>query len=226
MSKSNVLQMACRLGGGLGCLCLALVIGVTPLWAAGDQGEERDYSKLPGYVDFSTLGKFKEEEAVVEVYLHDELLDMVSEMTVGADPELGEVLAKLDLVRVQRYELDVKRIEDVEKKTESMAAKLEGQGWMQVVRVRERDEHIYVYFKLGKEMLNGITVVAIEDEFVTLANVVGEIDPKAVGKLGRRFNIDELDPDVLDKWDQHHGKSASQDSTKKDKDDSKKDNDR
>ena len=222
MSKSNV-QMARRLGGGLGVVCLALV-AVTPLWAAGDQGEERDYSKLPGYVDFSTLGKFKAEDAVVEVYLHDELLDMVSQMTGGSDPDLGEVLAKLDLVRVQRYELDVKRVEDVEKKTEKMAATLEGQGWMQVVRVREQGEHVYVYFKLGKELLNGITVVAIEDEFVTLVNVVGEIDPKAVGKLGHRFNIDELDADVLDKWNQHHGKSESQESSKKDKDDSKKDN--
>jgi hypothetical protein len=171
-----------------------MLVMAPPLVALETEGE-KDYSSLPGYVDIQGLGIFTEEDATVEVYLDEKLLGMVAEMARGAEPELSEVLLGLDLVRVQRYRMRDSQLNDVQDKTSAMAGKLEGQDWMRVVRIRERDETIYVYFKLGDNLVHGITVMVIEEYegYATFVNIVGDIDPKQVGRIGRKFNIDALD---------------------------------
>lgn len=190
----------------LASLCLVPRPGV----AEGQKKE--DYSKQPGYVDFESMGLFAEEEAVVEIYLHDALLGMVSSMSKGADPELSDMLSKLKLVRVQKFRLGDTKVSAVESKVSALAGKLEKGGWMRAVRVREKDENIYVYFKMGDQLLNGITVMAVdEDSTATFVNIVGDIDPEQIGRLGKKFDIDELD-DLKD-WE----KSATGQEAKPDK---------
>jgi len=172
----------------LASLCLAPRPGVA-------EGQKKtDYSKQPGYVDFESMGLFTEEEAVVEIYLHDALLGMVSSMSKGADPDLSDMLSKLQLVRVQKFRLGDTKVTAVETQVSALAGKLEKGGWMRAVRVREKDENIYVYFKMGDKVLNGITVMAVdEDSMATFVNIVGDIDPEQIGRLGKKFDIDELD---------------------------------
>ena len=188
VSRSLLVAMMVTLSGGLGSSVLAL-----------ESDGEKDYSQLPGYVDIQGLGIFTEEDATVEVYLHDALLAMVAEMARHAEPELSEVLAGLQLVRVQRYRMDDDQLDKVNEKTRAMAKELEKADWTRVVRIREQDEIVYVYFKLGETMVHGVTVMVIEEYegFATFVNIVGDIDPAQVGKLGRKFNIDALDMD----WD-------------------------
>ena len=161
--------------------------------AAAEQPPKEDYSKEPGYVDFQGLGMFGEEDAVVEVYLHDALLHMVAQMSNFADPELSEMLAKLKLIRVQKFRLEEPELEQVEEKIAALSGKLESKGWMRAVRVREETDNVYVYFKFGGEKVQGITVMAVEGgETAAFVNIVGEIDPEQIGRLGRKFDIDEL----------------------------------
>ena len=111
----------------------------------------------------------------------------------GSDPELADVLSKLKLVRVQKFALEERDAKDVEAKVDDMAKKLEKDGWMRVVRVREDADHVHVYFKITDGLLQGITVMAIEDrDTAAFVNIVGEIDPEQIGRLGAKFNIDEL----------------------------------
>lgn len=176
--------------------CVAAALVATPVVALEDEGrKERDYSGLPGYVDIQGLGIFTEEDATVEVYLHEQLLGMVAEMARSAEPELSEVLLGLNLVRVQRYRMEDRQLDDVQAKTADMASRLENDDWMRVVRIRERDETVYVYFKLGEKLVHGVTVMVIEEYegYATFVNIVGDIDPAQVGRLGRKFNIDALD---------------------------------
>jgi hypothetical protein len=186
-------------------LLMAVFVGTmamsiaTPAVSLESEGE-KDYSGLPGFVDIKGLGVFSDEDATVEVYLDEKLLGMVAEMARSAEPELSEVLLGLNLVRVQRYRMRDNQLDQVEKKTADMAGKLEGQDWMRVVRIRERDETVYVYFKLGEKLVHGITVMVIEeyDGYATFVNIVGDIDPAQVGRIGRKFNIDALDMDWND----------------------------
>ena len=195
----------------------SLLLGLL-LWpnlGATEEKKRADYSKEPGYVDFESLGLFDEEDAIVEIYLHDALLGMVSSMSKTADPELSDMLSKLKLVRVQKFEMSDAKGTDVETKVSGLASKLEKGGWMRAVRVREADENVYVYFKMGETLLQGITVMAIDtDQKATFVNIVGEIDPEQIGRLGKKFDIDELH-DLKD-WE-HKGKAA-EDPKKKDKD--------
>lgn len=185
-------------------LLLASLLMLAVTTAAASQGKKKeDFTKHPGYVSFEGLGPFEDEEAMVEIDLTEALLNMASKMVHGSDPELSDVLSKLKLVRVQKFALEERDVEDVEKKVNDMAAKLEQDGWMRVVRVREEADHVHVYFKLDDEILQGITVMAVENwDTAAFVNIVGEIDPEQIGRLGAKFNIDELHDIHLD-WEDH-----------------------
>lgn len=180
------------------CLLVGLMVLTT---GAATAEPKEDYTKHPGYVSFEGLGHFDSDEALVEIDLTEVLLAMAGKIMMGSDPELADVLSKLKLVRVQKFALDEKDAKDVEKKVDDMAKKLESSGWMRVVRVREDVDHVHVYFKIHDEILQGITVMAIEDEdTAAFVNIVGEIDPEQIGRLGAKFNIDELH-DIQWDWD-------------------------
>jgi len=68
----------------------------------------------------------------------------------------------------------------------------------------KRGENVYVHLKMGETLLQGITVMAVEEgESVTFVNIVGEIDPEQIGRLGRKFDIHELD-ELGDEWHNRH----------------------
>ncbi|HZL85087.1 MAG TPA: DUF4252 domain-containing protein [Candidatus Krumholzibacteria bacterium] len=188
-----------------------------PSLGATEEKKRADYSQEAGYVDFESLGVFNEEDAIVEIYLHDALLGMVSSMSKTADPELSDMLSKLKLVRVQKFEMSDAKGTEVETKVSGLASKLEKGGWMRAVRVREADENVYVYFKMGEKLLQGITVMAIEaDGKATFVNIVGEIDPEQIGRLGKKFDIDELH-DLKD-WEHRAKDKVAEEPKKKEKD--------
>ncbi len=226
MNEREAIAQECRLRAvraprsrqRLGLCSRGAVLGLLlwPCMGATEESKRADYSKDAGYVDFESLGLFNEEDAVVEIYLHDALLGMVASMSKSADPELSDMLSKLKLVRVQKFEMGDALGSEVETKVSGLAAKLEKGGWTRAVRVREADENVYVYFKMGEKLLQGITVMAIErDREATFVNIVGEIDPEQIGRLGKKFDIDELHD--LQDWDKGKDR-AREEPKKKDKD--------
>lgn len=165
-----------------------LVLGLNQAWA------EEELEKLPGYVDFNSLGLSAKAESSVEVYLKDPLLRLVSEATRGEDPELGKVLAKLKLIRVEVFPLRREEREQAETQIAQVAQRLEQQGWEKVVRVREVDEQAYIYLKTEDKVVAGLLVMAIEaKEGLTFVNIVGDLDPLELGRLGGKFSIPPLD---------------------------------
>lgn len=167
---------------------LLLVALRSSLWA------QEEYTKQPGYVDFSAMGIFGEEESTVEVFLKGPLLRLVSEATKGEDQELADMLSRLKLIRVQVFPLRRERAEAVKKKTDEMARRLEKEGWEMVVRVRDRDENAYVYLKTAKDRIAGLVVMSVEPgNEAAFVNIVGDIDPEQIGRLGRKFDIEPLD---------------------------------
>ena len=159
---------------------------------------DAEVRKLPGYVDFDAMKLFEGQEAKVEVYLKDPMLELVSKFVKSEDPELYEVLAKLKLVRVQIFEVDDVQAQKVSEVTSATAKQLDSKGWERIVRVREDDEHVDVYLKPSKdyEWLDGLVVMVVDggDEAI-FVNIVGQIDPDDIAKLGEHFDIHELDID-------------------------------
>jgi hypothetical protein len=190
--------------GAIGAAVVGLALLAVTAWAGEEQDQE--VRKLPGYVDFGPMASiFGEEDATVEVFLEPNLLSMVAAVTQNSDPELSDMLRKLKQIRVQTYKIGESRADKVEEKTTEVAKRLEGNGWQTVVRVRERrQERTYVYMKWVDKKVQGLVVMNVnphEDE-ASFVNIVGEIDPEQLGRLGHKFNIDALD-DSLDYRDRH-----------------------
>jgi hypothetical protein len=175
---------------------MLLSVTVAASVAAKDKGKAVDYTKHPGYVDFDALDIFSDEDAKVEVYLKQPMLNLMSKFIEHEDPELFEMFGKLMLVRVQVFEASRELTAKFETESSKIVKTLDDKGWERVVRVREHDEQVYVYLKPseGYEWIQGIVVIAIEDyDEAVFVNIVGDIHPDDIHRLGEHFDVEELD---------------------------------
>lgn len=172
-------------------LALAFLIAFAP--AAANAGSDESYKKSPGYVDFEPmLGGM---ESSVEVFLKGSLLVLAREAVRDDDPELGDLLSKIEYVRVQVFPVTSETASALKQKTAEVAKALDKKGWEMAIRVREDDEQVLVYLLPGpKDVIQGVVVMAVEDDGdAAFINVVGDINPTEIGRIGRTFHIDSMD---------------------------------
>ena len=173
-------------------VCTLILFGVAVNAVGGSRDKAEDH---PGYVDFEMLDCFGDREAKIEVYLRANMLDLLAKFVETEDPELFEMINKLLLVRVLVFDMDFDRLDDCLADSRKTVKDLDRKGWERIVRVNEDDEVIYVYLKPSEEYesIHGILVIAFEDDESVFVNIVGEIHPDDVSRLGEHFDIDELD---------------------------------
>lgn len=178
-------------------LCAFLVLALAASASAQKKkAPAGDYTKHPGYMEFDTKAIFGGAEPKVEVYLRQPMLNLVSKFAENEDPEMVEVLGKLQLVRVQIFNSDDESFQKFATESSAAVKALDSKGWERVVRVREDNEQVYVYLKPSPdyEFIQGIVVIAAEDDDDAIfVNIVGDIHPDDIDILGDRFGIDELD---------------------------------
>ena len=168
-----------------------LMATVSPAVQAQDDEEVR---KHPGYVDFEGIEIPVDAEETVEVYVSGPLLKLVATATRREDPDLSSLLSKLLLVKVYTFSIDSDLAENLKPKIRKIESNLKDQKWERIVKVKDRFELTHVYMKMNRDEIIGLVVMSIdrEDEAV-FVNIVGEIDMDAIGKLGRKFDIPELE---------------------------------
>ena len=179
---------------------LVMLLAAPALAAPGDE-----YKKMAGYVDFEELGLVSEFEPSIEVFLKGPLLKLAREAVKHDEPDLAGALDNIKLIRVNVFDLDEIDgfdTEDLSKKTRTLASNLEKKGWEIAIRVRERDQNVYVYLLPGKdETIDGLVVMAIENgDQAVFVNMVGTIDPEQIGRIGHSIHIDGVDLDYLDDY--------------------------
>lgn len=177
-------------------VCLIVTMALVSTTAAEKKQSAEDYTDHPGYVDFNLFEIFGDTEAKVEVSLKQPMLKLVSEFTKNDDPELFNMMSKLAIVRVYVFEADKKFTDKFDAESSKTIKMLTQKGWERVVRVREDDEHVYVYLKPSSkyDFIEGIVVLAIEDgDEAVFVNIAGEIRPEDISALGHHFGIDDLD---------------------------------
>lgn len=173
---------------------MAAALWLTAASASAFGAEEERVEDHPGYVDFSRLSALADVEPVVEVSLKSPLLKMASALIEEENEEAADLASKLLRVTVRVFEdeqLDLDKITDT---MTEIAADLDDQGWDRVVRVRDGDEHVDIYFRLSAaaDLIHGIAMMVAEPDEAVLVNIVGNISEDDIGALGRSLHIDEL----------------------------------
>ncbi|HYE30288.1 MAG TPA: DUF4252 domain-containing protein [Methylomirabilota bacterium] len=165
-------------------LCLGLCAAITLSFAA-DPG--------PGYVDFGKLQSSKEGE-FVDVNIRWPIIAMASKIVETKEPEIGKVLGGLKHIRVNVIGMADDNRDAILKSIGKLRQSLGGEGWENIVTVKEQDQDVSVSLKLsGKEAIEGLVVTVVEgNKKAVLVNIVGDIRPEQIAMLGEKFNIDPL----------------------------------
>ncbi len=58
------------------------------------------------------------------------------------------------------------------------------------MQVNDDDEQVLIYMKLNGTVMDGMTVMTVDDEEVMFINIIGQLDPQQLGKVMDNFDID------------------------------------
>ncbi|MES1167936.1 MAG: DUF4252 domain-containing protein [Oleiharenicola lentus] len=149
----------------------------------------------PGFVDLGKLAPAAKGE-FVEVNLSAGMLKFAAKMASREDPEAAALLGNLKRVRVNVVGLDDSNRTDAVKHIEDIRRKLEGDGWTQMVTVREKDDgdNVDVHVKQrGDDIIEGIVVTVLDKKGeAVLVNIVGSISADQISKVAENLNIEPL----------------------------------
>ncbi len=151
----------------------------------------------PGYIDLDKVGglnTFFNRDPKIDVSVEGALMKLVAEASRTEDPELANLLTRLKGVYVRGYEMSKAESERVRSHANKIGEALVDAGWSSVIRVRNDQEHFQMFARYKGEMVIGMVVLSIDVEAreTTFLNIVGNIDPGQIGRIGQKFNIDNV----------------------------------
>lgn len=166
--------------------------------AGGARADDKKFASMPGYVDFAPFDKIGD-DAKVEVNLKGPMLGLLSKFAAYDDPELGDILSNLKLVRVRVYDLTPEIAKEFLSAGSATTTRLDKNGWERSVRVRDENERVDIYFKPSgnAEWIDGVLIIAVDEE-ATFVNIVGTIRPEDVSRLSEHFDIGDIEIDSDD----------------------------
>jgi hypothetical protein len=172
-----------------GLLCTALItcaFSASPLLA-------ETKTTLPGHIDFGEFTAPKDGR-FVEVNIQGNLINMIAKLTEDSEPEIEKILRGLKSIRVNVIGLNDENTVEIKARVKSVRKQLSAHGWERIVTVQDKNEDVGVFMKLkGEESVEGIAVTVLNgDSEAVFVNIVGDIRPEQIAKVGERLNIDPL----------------------------------
>ncbi len=154
-----------------------------------------DLSEVPGYVDFSDLTSQFGEAPTLEVNIKGQLLKLVAEASREDDPELADLLLELQAIQVRGYPLRRAQFRSMERRSEILAEQLEADGWETVVNLRDFGQYVDMYVKQNATAIEGMVLLVLDSEAgeTVFINIVGNIDPQEMGRIGSKFTTAPLE---------------------------------
>ncbi len=166
---------------------LLLLALLAPAAASAQTPLERD----PGYIDVDALTAGITEEPTVEVDIRGALLRLVVSSARADDPELAGMLSRLRAIQVRVYKLDPRNRASVATRAADFARRLRADGWEPFVRVRDEGDRVDMLVRTSGDRITGLVALVTDgdDGDTVFMNLVGEVDPEQVGRIGRRFHV-------------------------------------
>ncbi|MCW8924886.1 MAG: DUF4252 domain-containing protein [Xanthomonadales bacterium] len=149
--------------------------------------QEDELKKLDGYIDFGDLSATYGEPSI-SINIGGTLLQFVGAMSESSDPEAAKIMSELKGVRVFGYPIERDPAVARDKFTE-VKSTLKKKGWEPVVQINEDDEQVLIYMKLNESVMEGMTVMTVDDEEVMFINIIGKLDPRQIGKVMEGFDV-------------------------------------
>jgi hypothetical protein len=165
-----------------------LLAGLMVLMALPVMAQEDALKAFPGYVDFGALNDMFG-EPTVQISVGASLLGLVGSLSANEDPETAEIFKRLKGVRVTVFETDA-LVEEAVGLIKNVSSRLSSQGWESVVTVNSDDEQVRIFMMINDQQVEGITVMALDEDEAAFINVIGNIDPEELSKVMDDLNID------------------------------------
>jgi len=146
----------------------------------------------PGYFPIDELQFLSPDDLSVEINLRGAMLRLIGKVAADDDPEFAQVMNNLEAIRVQIAPTDHLQADAIRKGLDNGVAMLEKMGWYRMVLTRDEGEEVHIYGREDEGDLQGLTVLAIEDEEVIVLNLVGRIDPDQLGSLMSGLDLPEV----------------------------------
>ena len=165
-----------------------LAVSLGALLALPALAQEDALKAFPGYVDFGELSSIFG-EPTVQISIGASLLNLVGTLSAEEDPEAAELFKKLNGVRVNVFETEAMADGAVDL-VKDISSKLSSSGWESVVTVNSADEQVRVFMKINAETVDGITVMAVEENEAVFVNVIGNINPAELERVMKNFDVE------------------------------------
>lgn len=146
----------------------------------------------PGYFPIDELQFLSPDDLSVEINLRGAMLRLIGKVAADDDPEFAQVMNSLEAIRVQIAPTDRLQVDAIRKGLDAGVAMLENMGWYRMILTRDEGEEVHIYGREDEGALQGLTVLAIEDEEVIVLNLVGRIDPDQLGSLMSGLDLPEV----------------------------------
>ena len=163
------------------------VAALTALLAFPVMAQEDALKDFPGYVDFGELGDIFG-EPTVQIAVGSSLLGLVGALSAQEDPETADLFKRLNGVRVSVFENTEVTDEGIAF-VKDASSKLSSMGWESVVTVNSADEQVRIFMMINEDMVEGITVMVVEDTEAVFVNVIGDLNPAELEKVMDNFDV-------------------------------------
>lgn len=144
-------------------------------------------SRNEGFADLDSLG-FRDVDTTMNLSIGRTLLHFAA-THVDDDPEARMLLRNLDGVRVKTYDI-VGDGQRVAQRIDHMSQKLQHNGWVPVVMVREAGERTVMLMKPRGETIVGLTVITCDAQEAVVVNVMGELHPDMFAQTMVALEVD------------------------------------
>ena len=147
-----------------------------------------------GQIDFADLSSHYGEPKV-EVNLTASLMKMIGSFAKEEDPEVAEILAGLESIKVRVYNLNGE-LEKASSTIDRVSSQLKSDNWETLVTVNnnEENEKVRIFSKSTADVIDGVVVMVVSPEKeggeAVFINIVGEIDPNKISKVTETLDID------------------------------------
>jgi hypothetical protein len=147
-----------------------------------------------GAVDFGKFDPPDDGGTFVEVAIGSNLINMAAVLAEKAEPQVAKMIRGVQQIRVNVIGLNEKNKAAVQARVAKIREQLDALKWERIVTACQQGQDVAVFVKTkGEEAVEGLAVTVVEGQNqAVLVNIVGNIRPADLVKLGERFNVDPL----------------------------------